>query len=93
MLKDIKLAPNFDMNTLVRRTDGLSGSDLKEACRNAAMVPVREHMRAHQSAIDGSVDLEAIKKGNFEIRPLRLSDFLQSDNAGNGGSGEYEALD
>jgi len=37
MLKDIKLDAAFEMEHLVRRTDGLSGSDLKEACRNAAM--------------------------------------------------------
>ncbi len=61
MLKDIKLDPSFDLEQLVRRTDGLSGSDLKESCRNAAMVPVRDYMRGHQT--DGVVDLEKIKGG------------------------------
>lgn len=38
MLRDIKLEDGFDLEGLVRKTDGLSGSDIKEACRNAAMV-------------------------------------------------------
>jgi SpoVK/Ycf46/Vps4 family AAA+-type ATPase len=45
MLSHATLAPGFDMEDLARRTDGLSGSDLKETCRNAAMIPVRELMR------------------------------------------------
>ena len=49
MLKDTKLAPGFSIDTLAQRTQGLSGSDLKEICRNAAMVPMREFMREANS--------------------------------------------
>lgn len=34
MLRDIPLDKSFNLDAVVRRTDGLSGSDLKEACRS-----------------------------------------------------------
>jgi SpoVK/Ycf46/Vps4 family AAA+-type ATPase len=34
MLRDMPLDKSFSLDTIVRRTDGLSGSDLKEACRS-----------------------------------------------------------
>lgn len=45
MLKDTPLAPDFPLQMLAQITEGLSGSDLKELCRNAAMMPVREFVR------------------------------------------------
>lgn len=46
MLADVRLDKAFQLEDIVRRTEGFSGSDLKEACRNAAMQPVREFMRS-----------------------------------------------
>jgi ATP-dependent 26S proteasome regulatory subunit len=57
MLRDIATDPSLDLDTLARRTDGLSGSDLRELCRNAALIPVRDYMR-HKK---GDEDLEAEK--------------------------------
>ena len=39
------LNPPISSETLAGHAEGLSGSDLRELCRNAAMVPVRELMR------------------------------------------------
>jgi len=43
--------PDFSMDRLVNETEGMSGSDLKELCRAAAMVPVREYLREHMSEL------------------------------------------
>lgn len=56
MLKDTKLDPSLTVDVLAAKTTGFSGSDLRELCRSAAMVPVRECMRAMAH------DEQAIKK-------------------------------
>jgi SpoVK/Ycf46/Vps4 family AAA+-type ATPase len=88
MLKDIKVNKSFSIDTLVKKTAGLSGSDLKETCRNAAMVPVRDYMRAHQ--VNGQLDLTQVKAGTFEIRPLSLNDFLLNESTLGGRIPEVE---
>ncbi|KAF8740699.1 hypothetical protein AX14_007599 [Amanita brunnescens Koide BX004] len=80
MLKDTKLEPEFPMERLAQLTEGCSGSDLRESCRNAAMVPVREYVRS------ASVNQEMLEKGQvegFNLRPLRLADFGSQDGVSN----------
>lgn len=60
MLSHTNLAPDFTIERLALRTDGLSGSDLRETCRNAAMVPVTELMR--EKGGQGKEGLEAARK-------------------------------
>src|SRR5579859_4604454 len=47
LLKKASLSPNFDLDRLIVKTDGFSGSDIKEMCRNAAMIPLREYLKIH----------------------------------------------
>ncbi|KAI9453254.1 P-loop containing nucleoside triphosphate hydrolase protein [Lactarius psammicola] len=76
ILKDVPLAPNFPMRALAEYSRGKSGSDLKELCRNAAMLPVRELVRQ----ANGDVALLArIQDEGLERRPLTIGDFIGPD--------------
>ncbi|KAJ7166326.1 P-loop containing nucleoside triphosphate hydrolase protein [Mycena crocata] len=78
ILQDTSLAPNFSMSTLAELTSGQSGSDLREMCRNAAMVPVREFVRTTK----GDKDLlELGQLEGFHLRPLTLDDFFAQNDA------------
>ena len=77
VLKDTKVdKDDFDLEYLVRVTAGLSGSDIKEVCRDAAMVPVREYIRQRQAS---GVPMSSVNAN--DIRGLRTTDFFTT--AGN----------
>jgi len=61
MLKDTRIVDGFSMTSLAEATEGHSGSDLRELCRNAAMVPVREFMRSAEG------NEELLAKGQLEV--------------------------
>jgi SpoVK/Ycf46/Vps4 family AAA+-type ATPase len=72
VLRDTKLdKDDFDMDYLVRVTAGMSGSDIKEVCRDAAMVPVREFIR-HK--IGTRKQMEGIDPD--DVRGVRTDDFF-----------------
>jgi len=76
ILKDTKLdMPNFDLDFLVKVTAGMSGSDIKEACRDAAMGPVREYIKEkkRQGTLGRGVNPD-------EVRGVRTSDFFGKAN-------------
>jgi len=68
MLSHTSLSPSFSISDLARRTDGLSGSDLRETCRNAAMAPVREVMREK-----GGKGKEGLEQARLEVSPAFVS--------------------
>lgn len=67
MLKETQLEIGFPLDDLARRTEGLSGSDLKELCRNAAMAPVREYMKK----MEGDPAVLAKVKSEVRTKPSR----------------------
>lgn len=77
MLSTTKIDPKFDYQKLVQKTAGFSGSDLKEACRNASMLPLREYLRGKGSDTKGGLDGVVLDRD--EIRHLRLTDFFQHE--------------
>lgn len=72
MLRGVQLERGFSLDQLVRQTDGYSGSDMRELCRSAASVAVREVMRDKLKTA-GPAALERAKVDGFAIRPLRAS--------------------
>ncbi|KAI0345569.1 AAA-domain-containing protein [Trametopsis cervina] len=76
VLKDTKLCENFPIFTLAEQTEGYSGSELKELCRNAAMLPMRELLR---EVGDDEQELARLHKEGLTLRPLVLEDFFQTD--------------
>ncbi|SHO76832.1 Similar to S.cerevisiae protein MSP1 (Highly-conserved N-terminally anchored AAA-ATPase) [Malassezia sympodialis ATCC 42132] len=89
MLANVPCHSSFDMDEIVRKTVSYSGSDLKELCRNAAMVPVREVLRSRTGREKVEQARQSSKAGNtvdgsslaMTVRPLKNSDFFQMDVA------------
>jgi SpoVK/Ycf46/Vps4 family AAA+-type ATPase len=77
---------NFDIDYLVRISAGMSGSDIKEACRDAAMGPVREYIRRKKA--DGSLRSSRGVRDE-DVRGLQTNDFFGRGK----GMKEMEALD
>ena len=97
MLKDVPLAPSFPMRLLAEYARGKSGSDLKELCRNAAMLPVREFVRKANGDVSllargqdevrllppASISVRSVTRitQGFDLRPLTIEDFFDPDGA------------
>jgi SpoVK/Ycf46/Vps4 family AAA+-type ATPase len=74
MLKGVPLVPNFPMRAVAEYSRGKSGSDLKELCRNAAMLPVRELVRKAKG------DVALLARSQDEVRMCLLSVDLFSNS-------------
>lgn len=108
MLRDVPLSPGFPMRVLAEYARGKSGSDLKELCRNAAMLPVREFVRKANG------DVARLARGQeevrlcfpwlvypvtccttqgFNLRPLTIEDFIDPDGVSTVVDSELDHVD
>ncbi|KAF2198471.1 AAA-domain-containing protein [Delitschia confertaspora ATCC 74209] len=77
ILRDTKLdTQNFDLDYLVKVSAGMSGSDIKSACRDAAMGPVREFIRSQKNG-NGGLRGRGRKVLPHEVRGVRTEDFFR----------------
>ncbi|KAF3767830.1 AAA-domain-containing protein [Cryphonectria parasitica EP155] len=77
VLQGTKRDPEFDLNYIAQVTAGMSGSDIKEACRDAAMVPMREYIRERRASGQPMVGVDPGR-----IRGLRTDDFFGRKGGG-----------
>lgn len=62
---------NFDLSLIAKCSGGLSGSDLKELCREAALNAAKEAMKEKRNLIQKGLEATEVK-----LRPLTTYDFL-----------------
>lgn len=78
VLKDTKTDPeHFSLDYVSKVTAGMSGSDIKEACRDAAMAPVREFMREYR---ESGRPMAPVDPSQF--RGVRTEDFFGKEGGG-----------
>lgn len=77
VLKGSKRDPAFDVDYIAQVTAGMSGSDIKEACRDAAMVPMREYIRERRAAGHSMAGVNPDR-----IRGIRTDDFFGRKGGG-----------
>ena len=69
-LKGLEVEPDIDWDFIVKATDGFSGADMSNICREAAMMPLRRRLKA------SGIDIDAIDQLRKEIDvPVSMLDF------------------
>lgn len=77
ILENEPVADDVDVLKLAHASDGFSGSDLRELCRNASLYRVRDFMNSNKSEYSTSESEEAYHDA---LRPITMDDLMLSLN-------------
>lgn len=78
VLENEVISEDVNIEEIAKLTDGFSGSDLRELCRNAALYRVRDYCNAelkNKSETDSSPDAEVFHDA---LRPISMEDFVNA---------------
>jgi len=78
ILADEEVSDTFDYPQLASLTENLSGSDLKELCRQAAFYRVRDFLKDENAFHDADDEVDTCKEDTYKLRPFIMSDFVQA---------------
>lgn len=86
ILENEPIEDNFDRKKIARITDGFSGSDLRELCRNASVYRVRDYMRnsmkggatAEEVCTSTASGVDSEDEYHDALRPITMDDMLAS---------------
>lgn len=72
-LKGLEVNDDIDYDEIVRKTDGYSGADMSNVCREAAMMPLRRRLKASGININ---EIEQLRK-DVDV-PVSNQDFMDA---------------
>eukprot|EP00040_Diaphanoeca_grandis_P012748 m.64537 g.64537 ORF g.64537 m.64537 type:complete len:357 (+) comp23443_c0_seq1:162-1232(+) len=92
LLKDEKIEGEFDLEPIAIATEGYSGCDLQELCRNAAMTKMRE--RVQVALAEGTVSEAPISLSTLDfINAMSVVEDANSEDDGDGFEDSVVAID
>lgn len=81
ILENEPVSDDVDIEALAKSTEGFSGSDLRELCRNASVYRVRDYLRTHiESAPARSSRNDSEDEFHDTLRPITMEDLKFSFN-------------